>query len=88
MDLLRRLPTSPSDQATALSGPRALVTRLPLEPLGYTADRYTGAERELARMRGASPGARDGLVRAVAAVLDRDPAAVAALRAELAARLG
>ena len=28
-------------------------------PLGYAADRYTGAERELARMRGASPGARE-----------------------------
>jgi excinuclease ABC subunit C len=34
----------------------------------------------------ASPGARDGLVRAAAAVLDRDPAAVVALRAELTAR--
>jgi excinuclease ABC subunit C len=55
-------------------------------PLGYAADRFTGSERELARVRGASPGARDGLVRAVTAVLDRDPAAVAALRAELTAR--
>jgi excinuclease ABC subunit C len=55
-------------------------------PLGYTAERYTGAERELARIRGASPGAGAGLVRAVTAVLDRDPAAVAALRGELTAR--
>jgi excinuclease ABC subunit C len=55
-------------------------------PLRYAADRPTGTERELARMRGASPAARDGLVRTVTAVLDRDPAAVAALRAELTAR--
>jgi len=41
-----------------------------------------GAERELARARGASPG----LACTLTAVLDRDPAAVAALRAELVRR--
>jgi excinuclease ABC subunit C len=55
-------------------------------PLGYAAHRSAGSELELARARGASPAARAGLVRAAAAVLDRDPAAVAAVRAELAAR--
>jgi len=55
-------------------------------PLGYAADRPAGTERELARVRGASPGARADLARAVTAVLDRHPAAVAALRAELVRR--
>jgi excinuclease ABC subunit C len=57
-------------------------------PLGATADRATDspAERDLARARGACPGPRADLVRAVTAVLDRDAAAVAALRAELIRR--
>jgi excinuclease ABC subunit C len=55
-------------------------------PLGHAGDRAAGTERELARARGASPGARADLARTVTAVLDRDPAAVAALRAELARR--
>jgi excinuclease ABC subunit C len=55
-------------------------------PLGYARDRPAGAEREMARVRGASPGVRAGLARAVTAVLERDPTAVAALRAELSAR--
>ena len=55
-------------------------------PLGYTGSRPGGAEREMARVRGASPGVRAGLTRAVTAVLERDPAAVAALRAELSGR--
>jgi excinuclease ABC subunit C len=55
-------------------------------PLGYAMERPAGAERELARALGASPGARADLVRAMTAVLDRDPAAVAALRAELTRR--
>jgi excinuclease ABC subunit C len=52
-------------------------------PLGYAADGQAGTERDLARVRGASPAARPGLARAIAAVLDRDQAA---LRAELMAR--
>jgi len=55
-------------------------------PLGYAGDGQAGTERDMARLRGASPTARAGLVRAIAAVLDRDQAAVAALRAELTAR--
>jgi excinuclease ABC subunit C len=55
-------------------------------PLGYAADRQAGTERDMARVRGTAPAARAGLARAIAAVLDRDQAAVAALRAELTAR--
>ena len=55
-------------------------------PLGYAADGQAGTERDLARVRGASPGARADLARAIAAVLNRDQAAVAAVRAELTAR--
>jgi excinuclease ABC subunit C len=55
-------------------------------PLGYAADGQAGTERDLARVRGASPAARTGLARAIAAVLDRDQAAAAELRAELTAR--
>jgi excinuclease ABC subunit C len=55
-------------------------------PLGHARDQVAGTDRELARVRGASPGARADLARTVTAVLDRDPAAVAALRAELARR--
>jgi hypothetical protein len=57
-------------------------------PLGYAADRQAGTERDMARVRGTAPAARAGLARAIAAVLDRDQAAVAALRAELTARPG
>ena len=55
-------------------------------PLGYAADGQAGTERDMARLRGASPAARAGLSRAIAAVLDRDQAAVSALCAELTAR--
>jgi len=55
-------------------------------PLGHAADRLAGTGCELARARGASPGVRDDLARTVIAVLDRDPAAVAAVRAELIRR--
>jgi len=55
-------------------------------PLGYAADGRAGTELDMARLRGASPGMRAGLARALAAVLDRDPAAVASARAGLTAR--
>jgi excinuclease ABC subunit C len=55
-------------------------------PLGHAADTVTGAARDLARVRGAAPGARTALAGTLAAVLDRDPAAVASLQAELTAR--
>jgi len=54
--------------------------------LGYAGDGQAGTERDMARVRGTSPGARAGLARAIAAVLDRDQAAVSALCAELTAR--
>ena len=55
-------------------------------PLGHTADHPPGTGRELALVRGASPAERPGLARGIAAVLSRDQGAVAALRADLAAR--
>lgn len=55
-------------------------------PLAQAADGRAGTERDLARLRGASPAARAGLARAVAGVLSRDPGAVASVRAELTAR--
>jgi hypothetical protein len=39
-------------------------------PLGYAADGQVGTERDMARLRGASPAARTDLARAIAAVLD------------------
>ncbi len=45
----------------------------------HKADGQAGAERDLARLRGAAPGARAELARAIAAVLGRDRDAVAAL---------
>jgi excinuclease UvrABC nuclease subunit len=55
-------------------------------PLGHAADHPAGTGRELARARGAAPAGRAGLARAIAAGLSRDPAAVAAIRADLTAR--
>jgi excinuclease ABC subunit C len=55
-------------------------------PLAYTADKLTGAMRDLARVRGAGPADRAGLMRSVVAVLSRDPAAVGLVRTELGCR--
>jgi excinuclease ABC subunit C len=55
-------------------------------PLGYAAGGLAGARREMARVLGVSAAERAGLVHAVAAVLDRDPDAVASLHARLRAR--
>jgi len=57
-------------------------------PLAYagSAGPTSGTRRELARALGVSPGERCELARTVAAVLDRDPAAVAAVRERLSAR--
>ena len=55
-------------------------------PLGYAADGRGGTERDMARVRGASPAARAELARSITAVLRRDQAAVASVRAELTAR--
>jgi excinuclease ABC subunit C len=74
----------------AVSGLRRML------PLGYAAGGFAGAQRELALARGAysetpagpagSSETPAGLAAAVAAVLDRDPAAVATLRTAMAAR--
>jgi len=55
-------------------------------PLDYARDARAGMERDLARVRGASPADRVRLTRSVVAVLSRDPAPTAAVRAELANR--
>jgi excinuclease ABC subunit C len=54
--------------------------------LAYAADRLTGSEADLARVRGVGPAGRDALVRTAVAVLNRDPVGVAALRDELVRR--
>jgi excinuclease ABC subunit C len=55
-------------------------------PLTYAADRLSGFGRDMARVRGVGPGDRAALLRAVAGVLDREPAAVASFRDELTQR--
>jgi excinuclease ABC subunit C len=55
-------------------------------PLAYAGSPPSGTRRELARALGVSAGERDELARTVAAVLDRDPAAVAAVLERLSAR--
>jgi excinuclease ABC subunit C len=55
-------------------------------PLAHTAEGLTGAARDLARALGIEPADRAALAGAVTAVLDRDAAAVASLRAELTRR--
>jgi excinuclease ABC subunit C len=55
-------------------------------PVGYAADGLRGSDRDMAAARGIGPGDRAALTEAVTTVLDRDPAAVARLRAELVRR--
>jgi excinuclease ABC subunit C len=55
-------------------------------PLEYAGQRLAGAQRDMARIRGVAPTGRVELVRAVAAVLEREPEAVASLRGELTRR--
>ena len=55
-------------------------------PLRYATGRLTGAEREMARMRGVDDADPVALRAAIVAVLDRDPAAVAAVNHALVAR--
>ena len=84
----------PPDGATRYFGPylggqkvREAVSGLGrVLPLAYAADAAAGTARDLARVRGAAPGARAALAGALTAVLDRDPAAVTSLQAELTAR--
>ncbi len=55
-------------------------------PLPYAGTGLAGSGRELAATLGVRPADRERLVETLAAVLGRDPAAVATVRAELAAR--
>jgi len=55
-------------------------------PLAYTRDVRAGTAHDLARLRGVAPADRLALARSTEAVLSRDPAAVAAVRADLVRR--
>jgi excinuclease ABC subunit C len=55
-------------------------------PVAYAADGLRGALRDLAGVRGVEPGDRASLIDGIIAVFDREPAAVAGLRAELLRR--
>jgi excinuclease ABC subunit C len=55
-------------------------------PLAYTGNGLRGFGRDLARIRGVDPTDRDTLTATVAAVLDRQPAALDWIRAELLSR--
>lgn len=55
-------------------------------PLNYAGGELAGTRHELARIRGADAAGHALLTRQAAAVLDRDPAAVGALRARLVER--
>jgi excinuclease ABC subunit C len=54
-----------------------------IAPLAATGTRLRGSRLDMARARGVAAGDREGLVRTIAAVLDRRPEAVARARAEL-----
>jgi excinuclease ABC subunit C len=55
-------------------------------PVHLTGDRLTGTARDLAEVRDVRPADRDGLVRAVVAVLEGDERAIATFRADLSRR--
>src|SRR5438105_13266076 len=55
-------------------------------PLAYTGELLHQSEQDMARVRGIDPSARLVLVEAIMSVLDRTPAAVTAIRAELISR--
>jgi excinuclease ABC subunit C len=55
-------------------------------PMAYAGQRLGGFDRDLARARGVEPGSRAELVASVVAVLRRDAAAGASVRAQLATR--
>lgn len=57
-----------------------------VHPLAYAGRTLSGSEREMARLRGVDHARLPDLVDAVSAVLHREPAAVAAVRADLLAR--
>ena len=51
--------------------------------LAYAGDASTGSQRDMARLRGVTSLSRTDLVQAISAVLEREPAAVARVEAEL-----
>jgi len=53
-------------------------------PLGYTEDRLSGSQRDLARVRGIEVADRDTLLATVISVLHRQPAAVETVKVHLA----
>jgi excinuclease ABC subunit C len=55
-------------------------------PLAYASEGLAGSGRDMARVLGIDPGDRDALLRSLAAVLERDRGAVAALRTSLQRR--
>jgi excinuclease ABC subunit C len=57
-----------------------------LIPLAYAAGQLTGSERDMARVRGVGPQDHAALLEVAAAVLAREPAAVAAFQTELVRR--
>jgi excinuclease ABC subunit C len=57
-------------------------------PLAYTGTGLTGSQRDMAAKLGVAAADRDRLVQTLAAVLDRDDAAVAAVCGDLRARRG
>jgi len=55
-------------------------------PLAYADASLSGFEQDLARIRRVNPATRQALVETLAAVLDRDPTAVASVRVDLVGR--
>ena len=64
----------------AVSGLRRML------PVAYASEALSGSGRDMARVLGVDPGDREALLRSLVAVLERDPAAVAAIRAALQRR--
>ncbi len=66
-----------------LGGSRARLAASALDrvlPLGYAGDRLSGSERDMARVRGVTVSDRDSLLATVTGVLQREPAAVDAVK--------
>jgi excinuclease ABC subunit C len=83
----------PAPEAARVFGPylggeqvrRAVAGLHRILPLAWTSERLDGTDRAMAAGRGVTAGDREGLATAVAAVLEREPGAVARARDELLA---
>jgi excinuclease ABC subunit C len=76
----------PGDRGPYLGGLRARQAVAGLHrilPLSYAGARLTGTEADLARVRGVAGADRTALLASLTAILDREPAAVAAARDQL-----